>query len=78
MNTTFIWKIDPNIDESITFEKNYEIRNRLKESMPKYATRAMRKEFVNTCEMFLENVEKCQVHHILKNLWEIVMQMNLK
>src|SRR5277367_1282234 len=34
--------------------------------MPKYATRAMKKEFVNTCEMFLGNVEKSQVHHIYK------------
>jgi len=25
MNTTFIWKIDPNVDESTAFEKNYEI-----------------------------------------------------
>ncbi|CAB5395147.1 unnamed protein product [Rhizophagus irregularis] len=25
MNTTFIWKIDPSVDESIAFEKNYKI-----------------------------------------------------
>jgi hypothetical protein len=66
INTTFVWKIDPDADESLAFEKNYEIRNKLKESMPRYATRAMRKEFVNTCEMFLGNVEKSQVRHIYK------------
>ena len=66
MNTTFIWKIDPDVDESTAFEKNYEIRNELKSSMPAYATRAMRKEFVNTCDMFLGNVEKARVHQIYK------------
>ncbi|CAI2195831.1 7516_t:CDS:2, partial [Funneliformis geosporum] len=63
-------KIDSNADESIAFEKNYEVCNKLKESMPKYATQAMRKEFVNTCEMFLENVEKSQVRYIYKEFME--------
>jgi len=66
MNTTFIWKIDPNVNESAAFEKNYEIRNELKNSMPIYATRAMRREFVNTCDMFLGNVEKSRVRRIYK------------
>ena len=34
--------------------------------MPVYATRAMRKEFVNTCDMFLGNVEKSRVRRIYK------------
>ena len=68
MNTTFIWKIDPDVDESTAFEKNYEIRNELKSSMPAYATRAMRREFVNTCDMFLGNVEKSWVRRIYKEL----------
>ncbi|PKY51511.1 hypothetical protein RhiirA4_468596 [Rhizophagus irregularis] len=34
--------------------------------MPVYATRAMREEFVNTCEMFLGNIEKSRVHRIYK------------
>ena len=66
MNTTFIWKIDPNVNESAAFEKNYEIRNELKNSMPIYATQAMRREFVNTCDMFLGNVEKSRVRRIYK------------
>ncbi|PKK57493.1 hypothetical protein RhiirC2_825681, partial [Rhizophagus irregularis] len=66
MNTTFIWKIDPSVDESIAFEKNYKIRSELKNSMPVYATRAMRREFVDTCDMFLGNVEKSRVRRIYK------------
>jgi hypothetical protein len=38
INTTFIWKINLNVDEFISFEKNYEIRNELKNNMPVYAT----------------------------------------
>ncbi len=64
MNTTFIWKIDPNVSESIAFEKNYEIQNELKNSMPVYAIRAMRKEFVDTCDMFFGNVKKSKVRQI--------------
>ncbi|GBC01660.1 hypothetical protein RclHR1_04280017 [Rhizophagus clarus] len=66
MNMSFVWKIDPNIDESAAFKKNYEIRNELKSFMPVYATRAMRREFVNTCDMFLGNVEKSRVRRIYK------------
>ena len=66
MNTTFIWKIDPNVDEFAAFEKNYEIWNKLKSSIPVYAIRAMRREFVNTCDMFLGNVEKSRVRRIYK------------
>ncbi|GBB99452.1 hypothetical protein RclHR1_35260001 [Rhizophagus clarus] len=66
MNTTFVWKIDPNIDESAAFKKNYEIQNELKSFMPVYATRTMRREFVNTCDMFLGNVEKSRVCRIYK------------
>ena len=34
--------------------------------MPAYATWAMRKEFVNTCDIFLGNVEKSRVRRIYK------------
>jgi len=34
--------------------------------MPAYATQAMRREFVNTCDMFLGNVEKSRVRRIYK------------
>ncbi|GES92876.1 uncharacterized protein LOC109590753 [Rhizophagus clarus] len=52
--------------EEINVDQFYSENISLKESLPKYATRAMRKEFVNTCEMFLGNVEKAQVHYIYK------------
>jgi len=34
--------------------------------MPVYATQVMRREFVNTCDMFLGNVEKSRVRRIYK------------
>ncbi len=40
--------------------------------MPIYATRAIRKEFVNTCDMFFGNVEKSKVRRIYKEFIEDV------
>ncbi|GBB94592.1 hypothetical protein RclHR1_23880003 [Rhizophagus clarus] len=34
--------------------------------MPVYTTRAMRREFVNTCDTFLGNVKKSRVFQIYK------------
>jgi hypothetical protein len=67
VNTIFIWKIDPSFNETKTFEENYKIRDLLKEKMPTFKTRAMRREFVNTCELFLGNVEKARIRRIYKD-----------
>ena len=68
MNVNYIWWINPNADEAKLVNKHYLIRSELKEKMPIYHSRQMRKAFINTCETFLGNVEKARIHAIYKDL----------
>ncbi|RIA84742.1 hypothetical protein C1645_831833 [Glomus cerebriforme] len=57
------------LEEAFTFKigiYTYHHENILKSSMLVYAIRAMRRKFVNTCDMFLGNVEKSRVRRIYK------------
>lgn len=45
----FIWKIDPAMDDNETMTQNTIITNEIKDKMPKFHTRQMKKKFIKTC-----------------------------
>ncbi|CAG8775670.1 670_t:CDS:2, partial [Gigaspora rosea] len=52
-NTVSVWKIDDDANETTILRKNTSIINNLQINAPKYHTRAMRINYLRTCDMLL-------------------------
>ncbi len=63
-NSVYVWCIDINIDEQEITNKHYTIRNNLKQILQVYHIRAMRKEFLDTVELYIGKVEKAKIRYI--------------
>jgi hypothetical protein len=63
-NSIYLWRIDSNANEEELVNKHYEIRNNLKQTIQVYHTKAMRKEFIDTVELYIGKVEKARIRYI--------------
>jgi len=63
-NSVYVWRIDINVDEQEITNKHYTIRNNLKQTLQVYHTRAMRKEFLDTVELYIGKVKKAKMRYI--------------
>ncbi len=52
-NSIYLWRIDSNANE-----------NNLKQTIQVYHTKAMRKEFIDTVELYIGKVEKARIRYI--------------
>ncbi|CAG8523511.1 4076_t:CDS:2, partial [Scutellospora calospora] len=67
-NTVSVWKIDDDADETTILRKNTSIINNLQINAPKYHTRAMRINYLRTCDMLLPKVRPAMLQSIYKML----------
>ncbi|RGB42604.1 hypothetical protein C1646_750790 [Rhizophagus diaphanus] len=67
-NSVYVWHIDINVNEQDMINKHYTIRNNLKQTLQDYHTRAMRKEFLDTVELYIGKVEKARIRYIY-SIW---------
>lgn len=63
-NSVYVWRIGINVNEQDMINKHYTIRNNLKQTLQVYHTRAMRKEFLDTVELYIGKVEKARMRYI--------------
>lgn len=63
-NSVYLWHIDSNVNEKELVNKYYEIKNNLKQTIQMYHTRAMKKEFIDTVELYIGKVEKARIRYI--------------
>lgn len=63
-NSVYLWHIDINVNEQELVNRHYFIRNNLKQTLQVYHTRAMRKEFTDTVELYIGKVEKARMRYI--------------
>ena len=56
-NAISIWKIDEQADEMITLQENTQIVSELQADAPRYHTRAMRVNYLCTCDLLLLKVK---------------------
>ncbi|CAB5388945.1 unnamed protein product [Rhizophagus irregularis] len=63
-NSVYVWRIGINVNEQDMINKHYTIRNNLKQTLQVYHTRAMRKEFLDTVELYIGKVEKARMCYI--------------
>src|SRR3954452_4126538 len=56
-NAISIWKIDEQTDEMIIFQENTRIVSELKADAPRYHTKAMRINYLRTCDLLLPKVK---------------------
>ena len=63
-NSVYLWRIDNNANEEELVNKHYEIRNNLKQTLQVYHTRVMRKEFLDTVDLYVGKVEKAKMRYI--------------
>ena len=63
-NSVYLWRIDICVNEQELVNRHYRIRNNLKQTIQVYHTRAMRKEFIDTVELYVGKVEKARMRYI--------------
>ena len=63
-NSIYLWRIDSNANEEELINKHYGIRNNLKQTIQVYHTKAMRKEFTDTVELYIGKIEKARIRYI--------------
>ncbi|CAG8792562.1 24635_t:CDS:1, partial [Gigaspora rosea] len=56
-NAISIWKIDDAADETMMMQRNTSIVNKLQANSPHYHTRAMKTNYLRTCDLLLPKVK---------------------
>ncbi|UZO16311.1 uncharacterized protein OCT59_007700 [Rhizophagus irregularis] len=67
-NAISIWKIDEQADEVITLQKNTRIVSELQVDAPQYHTRAMRANYLRTCDLLLPKAKSSSLRTIYQML----------
>src|SRR5438034_11734183 len=67
-NAISIWKIDEQADEMIIFQENTWIVSELQADAPYYHTRAMRINYLRTCDLLLPKVKSSTLRTIYRML----------
>lgn len=63
----FIWRISPNVEEADAVAKNTEVIQLLKQELPSYHTRAMRRSFIRKASLIC-NLKAKDARFIYKQL----------
>jgi hypothetical protein len=67
-NAISIWKIDEQANEVITLQENTQIVSELQADAPRYHTRAMRINYLRTCDLLLPKVKSSTLRTIYRML----------
>src|ERR1044072_1732841 len=67
-NAISIWRIDEQVDESVTLQKNTQIVSELQANAPRFHTRTMRINYMRTCDLLLPKAKPSALRTIYRML----------